>query len=380
MMHVPRRTFLRLAAGTVALPALSRLASAQGYPTRLVRLIVAAPAGGPMDILARLIGQLLSERLGQPFIIENRPGAGTNIGTEAVVKAPADGYTLLLVNAASAINATLYAKLSFNFMRDIAPVAAITREPLVMQVSPSFAAKTIPEFIAYAKAAPAKINMASGGSGAPSHIAGELFKMMAGVNLVHVPYRGAAPALTDLLGGQVQVYFGPVPSSVEYIKTGRLRALAVTTTARSAVLPEIPTMAEFVPGYEASTWYGIGTPRNTPAAIIEQLTRKSIRPSPIPSSKHSLLNWAARRFPVRPPTSANLSPRRPRSGARLSRSRGSSPSDPESLGRILHRTTQQPRRAVHTIWRSPPCRRRRHWSGSGPGSPNWSIRACGPLS
>ena len=239
-----------------------------------MRLIVTNAAGGPQDILARLMGQWLSERFGQPFIVENRPGAGTNIGTEAVVKAPPDGYTLLLVNAASAINATLYEKLSFNFIRDIVPVAGITRDHLVMVVNPSVPATTVPEFIAYAKAAPGKINMASGGNGAPSHIAGELFKMMAGVNIVHVPYRGAAPALTDLLGGQVQVYFGPMPSSIEHIKTGKLRALAVTTATRAEVLPDLPTVGDFLPGYEASTWMGIGVPRNTPVEIVESLNKE----------------------------------------------------------------------------------------------------------
>jgi tripartite-type tricarboxylate transporter receptor subunit TctC len=239
-----------------------------------VRLIVGTPPGGPQDMMARLTGEWLSQRLGQPFIIENRPGAGNNIGTEAVVKSPADGYTLLLFNAASAINATLYAKLNFNFIRDIAPIASITRETLVMQVNPLVPAKTVPEFIAYAKATPGKINFASGGIGAPSHVAGELFKMMAGVDLVHVPYRGAAPALTDLLGGQVQVYFGPMPSSIEHIKAGRLRALAVTTATRSEIMPDLPTIGSVLPGYEASTWYGIGAPRNTPAEIVETLNKE----------------------------------------------------------------------------------------------------------
>jgi tripartite-type tricarboxylate transporter receptor subunit TctC len=274
IIKLARRKFLQLAAGAAALSALPSIASAQAYPTRPIHLIVGTAPGGPQDILARLMGQYLSERLGQPIIVENRPGAGTNIGTEAVVKAPADGYTLLLVNAASAINATLYAKLNFNFIRDIAPVAGIDREPLAMQLNPLVPAKSIPEFIAYAKTAPGKINFASGGIGAPSHIAGELFKMMAGVNLLHVPYRGAAPALTDLLGGQVQVYFGPIPSSIEYIKTGKLRALAVTTATRSDALPDVPTMGEFLPGYEASTWNGLGAPRNTPVEIIEKLNRE----------------------------------------------------------------------------------------------------------
>jgi tripartite-type tricarboxylate transporter receptor subunit TctC len=237
-------------------------------------LIVPNAAGGPQDILGRLMGQWLSERLGQPFIVENRPGAGTNIGTEAVVKAQPDGYTLLLINAASAINATLYEKLSFNFIRDIVPVAGITRDHLVMVVNPSVPAKTVPEFIAYAKATPGKINMASAGNGAPSHIAGELFKMMAGVNIVHVPYRGAAPALTDLVGGEVQVYFSPMPSSIEYIKTGKLRGLAVTTATRSEVLPDIPTIGDFLPGYEASTWSGVGAPKNTSTEIVDTLNRQ----------------------------------------------------------------------------------------------------------
>jgi tripartite-type tricarboxylate transporter receptor subunit TctC len=273
-MKLSRRTFLHLAAGAAAIRTGSRFAWAQTYPTRPLHLIVGTPPGGPQDILARLIGQWLSERLGQPVIIESRPGAGTNIGTEAVVKAPPDGYTLLLINAASAINATLYSKLNFNFIRDIAPIAGITREPLVMQLNPSVPAKTVPEFIGLAKANPGKFNFASGGNGAPSHIAGELFKMMAGVNLVHVPYRGAAPALTDLLGGQVQLYFGPMPASIEHIKTGKLRALAVTTATRSDVLPDVPTVGEFLPGYEASTWYGIGAPKNTPMELIEKLNEE----------------------------------------------------------------------------------------------------------
>ena len=272
-MKIPRRQFLQLAGAVAALPVVSRIALAQVYPSRPVRLIVTNAAGGPQDVLTRLMGQWLSQRLGQPFIVENRPGAGTNIGTEAVVKAPPDGYTLLLVNAASAINATLYEKLNFNFVRDIVPVAGIIRDHLVMVVNPSVPAKTVPDFIAYAKAAPGKINMASGGNGAPSHVAGELFKMMAGVDLVHVPYRGAAPALTDLLGGQVQIYFGPLVSSIEYIKTGRLRALAMTTATRAEVLPDIPTLGDFLPGYEAGTWLGIGAPKNTAAEIVDRLNK-----------------------------------------------------------------------------------------------------------
>jgi tripartite-type tricarboxylate transporter receptor subunit TctC len=274
-MKLPRRNFLHLAAGAAALPAVSRAARAQTYPTRPVRLVVGAPAGGGYDIVARLMGQWLSERLGQPFVIDNRPGAGGNIGTEAVVRAPSDGYTLLLVTAASAINATLYEKLSFNLSHDIVPVAGIADVPEVMVVNPSLPAKTVPEFIAYAKANPGKLSMASGGNGTPSHVAGELFKMMTGTNMVHVPYRGLSPALTDLLGGQVQVAFGGLPSSIEHIRTGKLRALAVTTATRSEALPDLPSVGKFVPGYEASMWYGIGAPRNTPAEIIDKLHKEA---------------------------------------------------------------------------------------------------------
>ena len=269
-----RRRFLQLAASAAALPAVSRMARAQAYPSRPVRIIVPFAPAGSADIVARLIGQWLSERLGQPFVIENRPGAGTNIGTEAVVRAPADGYTLLLVGSSSAINATLYDKLTFNFIRDIAPVASIIRQPNVMLVNPSVPAKTVPEFIAYAKANPGKINMASAGNGSSSHVFGELFKMMAGVNIVHVPYRGGAPALTDLLAGQVQATFVPVPASIEYVRAGKLRALAVTTTTRSDALPDIPTVGDFVRGYEASGFVGLGAPKNTPAEIIEKLNKE----------------------------------------------------------------------------------------------------------
>jgi tripartite-type tricarboxylate transporter receptor subunit TctC len=236
-----------------------------------VRVVVGFAAGGPNDILARLMGHWLSQRLGQPFVIENRPGASSNIATEAVVRAPADGYTILLAGTTSAINATLYDKLNFNFMHDIAPVASIMRVPNVMEVNPSLPVKTVPEFIAYAKANPGRISMASSGNGAPSHVAGELFKMMADVDLVHVPYRGAGPALTDLLGGQVQVYFAPTPGSIEHIKSGKLRALAVTSAARSEALPDVATVGEFVAGYEASTWFGIGAPKNTPAEVVDKL-------------------------------------------------------------------------------------------------------------
>jgi tripartite-type tricarboxylate transporter receptor subunit TctC len=273
-MKLPRREFLHLTVVAGALPAFSRLARAQAYPTRPVRIVVGFAPGGGVDITARLIGQWLSERLGQQFIIENRPGAGTNIATEAVVRAPADGYTLLLVNAANAVNATLYDNLSFNFVRDIAPVAGIMAASSVMMVHPSVPAKTVPEFIAYAKAKPGKINMGSGGVGSPSHVAGELFKMMAGVGMVHVPYRGIAPALTDLMAGQLQVYFGALTSSIEYIKAGRLRALAVTTAERSAALPDLPTVGEFVPGYEASQWYGLGVAKNAPTEIIDRLNKE----------------------------------------------------------------------------------------------------------
>ena len=273
-MKLPRRKFLHLAAGAAALPALSRIAGAQAYPSRPVRLIVPAPAGGGYDLTARLISQVLSERLGAPFIVDNRPGAGTNIGTETVVHAPPDGYTLLLVAAANAINATLYEKLNFNFIRDIAPVATIAGAPNVMVVHPSVSARTVPEFIAHAKANAGKLNMASAGNGTTPHLAGELFKMMTGVDMVHVPYRGGGPALTDLIGGQVQVYFGPMPPSIEHIRSGKLRALGVTSARRSQALPDIPSVSDFVPGYEASQWYGIGVPKNTPSEIIDKLNKE----------------------------------------------------------------------------------------------------------
>src|SRR5215467_13416302 len=263
-MKLPRRNFLHLAAGAAALPAVSRFAWAQIYPSRPVRLVVGAPAGGGFDTVARLIGQWLSERLGQPFIIENRVGAGGNVGTEMVVRSAADGYTLLMVNAGNAISATLYENLNFNFIRDIAPVASVMRTAVIMEVHPSVPAKTVPEFIAYAKANPGKMAMASAGNGTIQHVTGELFKMMAGIDLLHVPYRGAPPALTDLIGGRVQVMFDVLSSSVEHIRSGRLRALAVTTAARSQALPDIPTIGEFVPGYEASALAGVGAPKGTP--------------------------------------------------------------------------------------------------------------------
>jgi tripartite-type tricarboxylate transporter receptor subunit TctC len=270
-MKLRRRQFLSLATGAAALPIASRIARAETYPTRPVRIIVGFAAGGGADIAARLIGQWLSDRLGQQFVVENRPGAGGNIGTEAVVNAPPDGYTLLLAAVPNAVNATLYEKLNYNFIRDIAPVAGIIRVPHVILVNPSFPAKTVPEFIGYAKSNPGKINMASAGNGSSPHMAGELFKMMAGVNMVHVPYRGQGPALTDLIGGQVQVLFATTPGTTDYVKTGRLRALAVTTASRAEVLPDLPTVADFLPGYEASQWYGIGAPKNTPAEIIQKL-------------------------------------------------------------------------------------------------------------
>jgi tripartite-type tricarboxylate transporter receptor subunit TctC len=273
-MKLQRRQLLHLAAGAVALPAVPRIARAQAYPSRPVRIIVGFPPGGLNDITARLIGQWLSDRLGQNFLIENRAGAGGNVGTEAVVRAPADGYTLLLASTPDFINATFYDKLAFNFIRDIAPVAGIVRVPLVMEVHPSVPAKTVPEFIAYAKANPGKLNFASGGIGTPLHVAGELFKMMAGVDMLHVPYRGSGPMLTDFLGGQVQVAFDTMPSSIEYIRAGRLRPLAVTTLARSEALTEVPTVADFLPGFEASAVNAIGAPKNTPPEIIERLNRE----------------------------------------------------------------------------------------------------------
>jgi tripartite-type tricarboxylate transporter receptor subunit TctC len=271
----PRRRFLSLAAGAAALPAVSRIAWAQSYPSRPVRIIVGYPPGGTTDIAARLMGQWLSERLGQPFIIENRPGAGGNIGVEAVVRAPADGHTLLLVATANAINATLYDKLNFNLIRDIRPVAGIVRVPLVMEVNPSVLAKTVPEFITYAKGNPAKLNFASSGNGSSQHVSGELFKAMTGVDMVHVPYRGAAPAVADLLAGHVQVMFDVTPSSLPHIRAGNLRPLAATTATRLEVMPDIPTVGEFLPGYEASAWVGIGAPRNTPAEMIDKLNRET---------------------------------------------------------------------------------------------------------
>ena len=273
-MKLFRRQFLHMAAGATTLAAISRMARAQTYPMRPVRFVVGYAPGGGNDIVARLIGQWLSERLGQTFVIENRPGAATNIATEAVVNAPPDGHTLLLAGVPNAINATLYDKLSFNFIRDIAPVAGIVRSASVIAVHPSVPAKTVPEFIAYAKANPGKLNMATNGIGSASHMPGELFKLMTGTDLIDVPYRGSGPALADLIGGQVQVMFTSVPASIEYFKAGKLRALAVTTAMRSDVLSDVPTVGDFVPGYEASVWYGIGVPKSAPAEIVDRLNRE----------------------------------------------------------------------------------------------------------
>jgi tripartite-type tricarboxylate transporter receptor subunit TctC len=274
MTKFARRQFLHLAAVAGALPALSRVAWAQAYPTRPVRLVVPFAAGGATDIVARIMGQWFSERMGQQFVIENRPGGGTNIGTEAVVKAAADGYTLLVASTSASINATLYDKLNFNFVRDIAPVGGIVRVALVLVVNPALPVKTMPQFIEYAKANPGKINMASAGNGSAPHVAGELFKMMTGLNMAHIPYRGGAPALTDLIGGQVQIYFASISEAIEYIRADKVRALAVTTPTRADVLPDVATVAQFVPGYEASTWFGIGASRNTPAEIVDKLNKE----------------------------------------------------------------------------------------------------------
>ena len=273
-MKFPRRRFLHLAASAAALPVMPIVARAQTYPARPVHIVCPFAAGGPNDITARLIGQALSERLGQPFVIDNRAGAGANVGTEVVVRAPADGYTLLLASSANAVNATLYDKLGYDYLRDIAPVASILRVPNVMVVNPSVPAKSLPEFIAYAKANPGKLNMATSGNGSTTHVSGELFKELAGVDLVAVAYRGGGPALIDLLAGQMQVMFEPTIAAIEYIRAGKLRALAVTTATRSELLPDIPTVGEFVPGYEASGWFGLGAPKNTPAQIIDTLNRE----------------------------------------------------------------------------------------------------------
>jgi tripartite-type tricarboxylate transporter receptor subunit TctC len=271
-MHLPRRRFLHLAGAAIAAP---RVAWAETYPTRPVHMVVGFAAGGGADIMARLVGQPLGERLGQQIVVDNRPGAGTNIGTEVVAKAPPDGYTLLLANSPNAINETLYDNLSFDFLRDFVPVASIGRVPLVMVVNPALPVQTVAEFIAYAKANPGKVNMGSGGNGAPDHMSGELFKAMTGIPMLHVPYRGVAPATADLLGGQIQVIFGTMPALISLIKAGKLRALAVTTATRSNQLPDVPTIADTVPGYEASQWYGICAPKGTPADVIDKLNRET---------------------------------------------------------------------------------------------------------
>jgi tripartite-type tricarboxylate transporter receptor subunit TctC len=274
MMKLPRRTFLNLLAGAAALPGVSRIAGAEAYPSRPVRIVVPVPPGGALDIIARLIGQWLSDHLGQTFVIENRPGAGTNLGVEAVARAPADGYTLLLIPQSVTTNATLYQHLNFDYIRDIVPIAMISSLPLVMEVSLSNPAKTVPDFIAWVKANPGKVSMASGGTGSASHIGGEFFKMTTGIDMLHVPYRGGAPAVTDLMGGQVQVYFSPLPESISVIKGGKVRALAITTAKRSASLPDVPTVGESIPGFEVSTWQGIGAPKNTPAEIVATLNKE----------------------------------------------------------------------------------------------------------
>jgi tripartite-type tricarboxylate transporter receptor subunit TctC len=295
-----RRYFLQLAAGVAVLPTILRFASAQAYPSRPVRIVVGFPPGSGVDVVARLISPSLSERLGQPFVVENRPGAGSNIATEAVVRAAPDGYTLLWVGPPVAINATLYDKLNFNFLRDIAPVAGINREPNVMLVNPSFEAKTVPAFIAYAKANPGKISMASVGNGSVSHVAGELFKMMAGVDMVHVPYRGSGPALTDLIGGRVQVLFTTTSASMPFIKSGQVRALGVGTAARVEALPDLPLVSEFVPGFEASNFYGVGAPRATPTDIIDRLNKEISAILAEPKMKARLAELGATTLPLSP--------------------------------------------------------------------------------
>ncbi len=299
-MNTSRRYILHLAGAALGTLASANIARALTYPTRPVRWIVPFPAGGPSDILSRLIGQELSERLGQPFVIENRPGASGNVGTQAVVSATPDGHTLLFVAAPNAINATLYGNLGFNFIRDIAAIASIARGALIMLVAPSFPAATVPEFIAYAKANPGKINMASAGNGTPPHVAGELFKTMTGIDMLHVPYRGVAPAITDLLGGQVHVLFDPVPSSIGYVKAGKLRALAVTTVLRSEALPDIPAVAEFVPSYDASTWFGAGAPSKTPIEIVNKLNTEINAVLAKPAMKARLADLGATAFTSSP--------------------------------------------------------------------------------
>ena len=315
-MEVFRRQFFQLAAGAAASPVFPRIARAQSYPSRPLQILVGFPAGGTPDILARIVGQWLQEHLGQPVVVEDRPGASSNIATEFVVRSAPDGYTLLAGGSPNAINAALYDTLNYNFMRDIVPVASTVRLPDVVAVNPAFPAKTIPEFIVYAKANPDRLNMASAGNGTSGHVAGELFKTMAGIDLLHVPYRGGPPAVADLLGGRVQVLFDVVTNSLELFRTGKLRALAVTSTERCAALPEVPTVAEFLPGYEASYWTGIGAPKGTPAEISNGSTARSTRRSPIPRSRRALSILAARCLRARPPISASSLPTRRRSGPR----------------------------------------------------------------
>ena len=301
-----RRQFLNLVAGAAALPTFSRIAKGESYPSRRVRIIVGFPPGGAADITARVMGQWLSERLGQPFVIENRPVAGTNIGTETVAKSSADGYTLLLVSVANTVNATLYKRLNFDFIGDIAPVAGLIRGPLVMELHPSVPANTVLEFIAYAKANPGRINVASAGNGTPGHMASELFQLMTGLDLVDVPYRGGAPALTDLLSGQVQVIFDNLPTSLEYIRTGKVRPLGVTTATRSDVLPDLPTVSEFVPGYEVSSWFGVGVPRNTPTEIVDKLNMEINAGLADPKMKLRIAEMSSVPLPLTPAEFGNL--------------------------------------------------------------------------
>jgi tripartite-type tricarboxylate transporter receptor subunit TctC len=298
-MNCPCR-FLRLAAIVAILPAVPQIAWSQAWPARPVHVVVGFPAGSSQDIVARIVAPWLSERLSQPFIIDNRPGAGGNIGVETVVNAPPDGYTLLMTGPNNAVNATLYDNLNFNFVRDIAPVAGIMRVPLVMEVNLSVPARTVPEFIAYAKANPGKINMASAGNGTAVHVSGELFKMMTGIDMLHVPYRGTPLAMTDLFGGRVQVIFDNMPGSIGYIRAGKLRPLAVTTATRSDLLPEVPAVGEFVPGYEASAWYGVGAPRNTPAAVITRLNREINAALVDPATKARLIDIGGTTLPGSP--------------------------------------------------------------------------------
>jgi tripartite-type tricarboxylate transporter receptor subunit TctC len=305
-MPLRRRQFLQLAVGAAALPALPRIARAQAYPARPVRIIVPVAPGGALDILARLIGQWLGEHMGQTFVIENRPGGGTNIGVDVVAHAQPDGYTLLLIPQSVTTNATLYKDLNFNFMRDIVPIAMISKLPLVMEINDDIPAKTVPEFVAWVKKNPGKVAMASGGSGSASHVGGELFKMMTGVEMVHVPYRGGAPALTDLMGGQVQVMFSPLPESIAAIRAGKVRALAVTLAERSQALPDVPTVAESVPGFEASTWQGIGAPTGTPPGIVERLNKEINAALADPKIKERLTNLGSIPTPMSPLAYAKL--------------------------------------------------------------------------